>query len=202
MKEVDVKTGEEDEEAAFKQRCKLYRFDSNTKEWKEKGTGEIKLLKHKENTGMYRLLMRRDQVLKLCLNHRITPDLKFEIFQDKQVRWHAEDYSEGAGKHELLAARFKNESDAKKLVEECTKAQSEFSHDAPKPQNTNKTVTDPCQGLKPSLSEMFKTAGVWSCTQCLVNNDEKASKCAACALPRNSNLFQVNTSIIAFNGHL
>ncbi len=43
LSEVEVKTGEEDEDAVFKQRCKLYRFDNNTKEWKEKGTGEIKV---------------------------------------------------------------------------------------------------------------------------------------------------------------
>ena len=34
---VEVKTGEEDEEAVFKERCKLYRFVGETKEWKEKG---------------------------------------------------------------------------------------------------------------------------------------------------------------------
>lgn len=123
LAEVEVVTGEENEEAVFKQRCKLYRFVSDTKEWKEKGTGEIKVLKHKTN-NMYRILMRRDQVLKLCANHRITHDLKLEIYAEKQVRWHAQDYSEGSeGVHELLAAKFRNEEEAKKFKEEVEKAQ-------------------------------------------------------------------------------
>jgi E3 SUMO-protein ligase RanBP2 len=123
LQEVEVKTGEEDEIAVFKQRCKLYRFISETKEWKEKGTGEMKLLKHRNHGNMFRILMRRDQVLKLCANHRITSDLKFEIYNEKQVRWHVQDYSENEGKHELLAARFKSEEDAKKFKEECENAQ-------------------------------------------------------------------------------
>lgn len=123
LAEVEVMTGEENEEAVFKQRCKLYRFDTESKEWKEKGTGELKVLKHKSN-DVYRILMRRDQVLKLCANHRITPDLKLEIHAEKQVRWHAQDYSEGNdGKHELLAARFRSEADAKSFKDVVEKAQ-------------------------------------------------------------------------------
>lgn len=71
---------------------------------------------------MHRILMRRDQVLKLCANHRITQDLKFEIYNEKQVRWHAEDYTEGVGKHEMLAARFKHEEEAKQFVKACEDA--------------------------------------------------------------------------------
>ncbi len=40
---VETKTGEEDEEILFKQRCKLFRFNYDSKEWKEKGIGEIKI---------------------------------------------------------------------------------------------------------------------------------------------------------------
>lgn len=37
LQEVETKTGEEDEDVLFKKRCKLFRFDLGTKEWKEKG---------------------------------------------------------------------------------------------------------------------------------------------------------------------
>lgn len=37
LQEVETKTGEEDEDVLFKQRCKLYRFNNDLKEWKEKG---------------------------------------------------------------------------------------------------------------------------------------------------------------------
>ena len=46
LPEVDVPTGEDDEEEIFKMRSKLFRFDSapTPPEWKERGTG---------NTGYY-----------------------------------------------------------------------------------------------------------------------------------------------------
>jgi E3 SUMO-protein ligase RanBP2 len=206
LQEVDVRTGEEDEEALFKQRCKLYRFESATGEWKEKGVGEMKLLSHNQNAGVYRLLMRRDQVLKLCANHRITADLKFEIYNEKQVRWHAEDYSEvSGGKHETLAARFKSEADARKFKEECERAQSALASalasgvvpkkQEPKPAAASAEGKDLCQGLKPSLSDLFKkSGGAWSCTQCLVQNAESAVQCAACKASKDGQLnflFQV-----------
>ena len=46
---VNMKTGEEDENVLFSSRAKLYRFD--TDQWKERGVGDIKILKHKENGG-------------------------------------------------------------------------------------------------------------------------------------------------------
>jgi len=41
---VDLKTGEEDEVEIYRQRAKLYRYDDTA--WKERGTGEIKILKN------------------------------------------------------------------------------------------------------------------------------------------------------------
>ena len=49
-------------------RAKLFRFDKESKEWKERGTGDVRLLKHKE-TSKVRLVMRRDKTLKVCANH-------------------------------------------------------------------------------------------------------------------------------------
>ena len=36
-------TGEEGEEVLFSQRCKLYRYDRDTKETKERGLGDLKV---------------------------------------------------------------------------------------------------------------------------------------------------------------
>ena len=44
--------GEEDYTALFAIRAKLYRFDTNLKQWKEKGIGEMKVLQHKGDSGM------------------------------------------------------------------------------------------------------------------------------------------------------
>lgn len=65
---VETSTNEEREEAIFKMRAKLFKFDRDSREWKERGTGDVRLLKHKEN-GKTRLVMRRDKTLKVCANH-------------------------------------------------------------------------------------------------------------------------------------
>jgi len=49
-------------------RAKLFRFDSSGNEWKERGTGEARLLQHKV-TQKIRLVMRREKTLKVCANH-------------------------------------------------------------------------------------------------------------------------------------
>lgn len=49
-------------------KCKLYRFDNEAGEWKERGTGKIKLLEDKE-TQRVRLLMREEKTLKVRANH-------------------------------------------------------------------------------------------------------------------------------------
>lgn len=49
-------------------RAKLFRFDSGEGAWKERGTGDVRLLQHKE-TKKVRLVMRRDKTLKVCANH-------------------------------------------------------------------------------------------------------------------------------------
>ena len=57
-------------------RAKLLRFAESVhtgeKEWKERGTGELKLLRHKEHNKVC-LLMRQDKTLKICANHIVDP---------------------------------------------------------------------------------------------------------------------------------
>lgn len=47
LPEVEVKTGEEDEDEAFRERAKLYRFDNG--QWKERGVGDMKILRNRVN---------------------------------------------------------------------------------------------------------------------------------------------------------
>lgn len=47
FEQVDIKTGEEDEEVLYSHRAKLYRFVD--KEWKERGIGDVKILRHTGN---------------------------------------------------------------------------------------------------------------------------------------------------------
>lgn len=107
---VETKTNEELEEQVFKMRAKLFKFDRESKEWKERGTGDVRLLKHKEN-GKTRLVMRRDKTLKVCANHYVVPDMKLSpnVGSDRSWVWNAAaDVSEGEPEAQTLAIRFAN----------------------------------------------------------------------------------------------
>lgn len=93
-------------------RAKLYRYDSsnNPAEWKERGTGEVKLLRHKTKNTV-RVVMRRDKTLKICANHFVTPwmELKPNCGSDRAWVWSVlADYADEQLKPELLAIRFAN----------------------------------------------------------------------------------------------
>lgn len=47
---IVVSTGEENEDVLFNERAKLFRFDASTKEWKERGIGQMKVLHHPQNS--------------------------------------------------------------------------------------------------------------------------------------------------------
>lgn len=125
LEKVEVKTNEENEEVVFKTRAKLFKFHPEAKEWKERGTGDVKFLKHKE-TGKIRLLMRRDQTLKVCANHIIHPDytLKENVGSDRSwVYSVTADVSDGEAEAQTLAIRFGNKEKADAFKEEFEKAQ-------------------------------------------------------------------------------
>jgi len=121
-----VKTLEEDEDALFKMRAKLFRFDKPTSQWKERGTGDVKLLQHKENKKI-RLLMRREKTFKICANHYVHPLMKLEVNvgSDRSWMWSCpSDFAEEEPKEELFAIRFANSENAQKFkekFEECQK---------------------------------------------------------------------------------
>ncbi|KAB8270274.1 putative Ran-specific GTPase-activating protein 1 [Aspergillus minisclerotigenes] len=124
---VETKTNEELEEQTFKMRAKLFRFDGESKEWKERGTGDVRLLKHKENQKT-RLVMRRDKTLKVCANHYIVPAMKLSpnVGSDRSWVWNAAaDVSEGEPEAQTLAIRFANSENANLFKEAFEKAQQE-----------------------------------------------------------------------------
>ncbi|ROK36397.1 E3 SUMO-protein ligase RanBP2 [Anabarilius grahami] len=120
---VDLVTGEEDEKILYSQRVKLFRFDTETSQWKERGVGNLKLLKNNKN-GRLRVLMRREQVLKVCANHWITTTMNLKPLSgsDRAWMWMANDFSEGDAKLEQLAAKFKTPE----LAEEFKQKFEEF----------------------------------------------------------------------------
>jgi Ran-binding protein 1 len=124
---VEVKTNEELEEQTFKMRAKLFKFVREANEWKERGTGDVRLLKHKEN-GKTRLVMRRDKTLKVCANHYVVPEMKLSpnVGSDRSWVWNAAaDVSEGEPEAQTLAIRFANPENANLFKEAFIKAQQD-----------------------------------------------------------------------------
>lgn len=126
----------------IRRRAKLFRFDSDASEWKERGTGDVRILAHR-GTKKVRLVMRRDKTLKVCANHysaclpptlfsprssdliislfshlsrvTVTSDMKLQpnIGSDRSWVWKvAADVSEGSPQAETLAIRFANSESA------------------------------------------------------------------------------------------
>ncbi|KGG50127.1 hypothetical protein DI09_88p90 [Mitosporidium daphniae] len=105
---IETKSLEEEETVLYKSRAKLFRYDKPTSQWKERGTGDVKLLQH-SSTGKIRVLMRRDQTLKICANHYILPQMKLvpNVGSDRSWVWSTPaDVSDGEPNAELLAIRF------------------------------------------------------------------------------------------------
>ncbi|KAF7121097.1 hypothetical protein RHSIM_Rhsim13G0067700 [Rhododendron simsii] len=107
LEEVAVTTGEEDEDAILDLKAKLYRFDKDGNQWKERGAGTVKLLKHKV-TGKVRLVMRQSKTLKICANHLViaTMSVQEHAGNEKSCVWHAADFADGELKDELFCIRF------------------------------------------------------------------------------------------------
>jgi len=126
LDEVKVVTHEEDEEVSFKMRAKLFRFDKESKQWKERGTGDVRFLKHKE-TARIRLLMRREKTLKVCANHYILPQyiLQENVGSDRSWVWTCSDFAEDEPTDEVFAIRFANSENAQDFKKHFEAAQKE-----------------------------------------------------------------------------
>ncbi|GAM21882.1 hypothetical protein SAMD00019534_050570 [Acytostelium subglobosum LB1] len=132
LNKVEVKTNEEDEDVVFEMRAKLFRFVTDPQpQWNERGTGQVKLLKHKEN-GKIRIIMRREKVFKVCLNHYVSPILKLEVNagNDKSWVWKCpkdfsdEDHPEGV--EETFAIRFASAENAQAFKTSFESCQTEM----------------------------------------------------------------------------
>ncbi|EEA05147.1 Ran-binding protein, putative [Cryptosporidium muris RN66] len=107
LKQVEVMTGEEDEEEFWKHRAKLYRFVNG--EWKERGVGNAKLLQHKE-TKKIRFLLRQEKTFKIVANHYVIQKGSFckltpNSGSNKIWVWTVQDFSEDQ-KLEQFALKF------------------------------------------------------------------------------------------------
>jgi Ran-binding protein 1 len=91
------------QEVLYSQRAKLFVFGetlldvgTGNKSWKERGIGNLRLLRHKEHSKI-RVLMRQEKTHKLLVNHVLLPGLVLlpHTTSDKSLVWRAEDFADG-----------------------------------------------------------------------------------------------------------
>lgn len=178
---VDHKTGEENETILFEHRAKLFRFESTTKEWKERGLGSMKILVQKDNNQKLRLLMRREQVMKVCCNHAVTKEMTFEKMpnMDKAVTWCAKDFSEGELVPETFCLRFKTVQLCDEFIAAVKTAQLKLNDETKAAKEEQNAAKQSNQNT--GFGDKFKPkAGSWQCDACYTNNLETFTKCACC----------------------
>ncbi|KAI3652023.1 hypothetical protein MP228_003326 [Amoeboaphelidium protococcarum] len=170
---VEVKTHEEEEHPVFKMRAKLFRHDKDAGEWKERGTGDVRLLQHKLSHRV-RLVMRRDKTHKVCANHYITNDMELvpNVGSDRSWVYNvALDYAEGEATAETLAIRFANAENAnkfKELFETCKKVNDLLSQGKSKdevPQLVPLKEVEKEEGSEAAKKEKEAAAATTSSTQ-------------------------------------
>ena len=116
LEKVDVTTGEEEDAVVWEARAKLFAWGEGNEgmQWKERGVGPVRILRGAND--FCRVLMRRDNTLKVIANHFITDGMVLEnkLGTDRAINYYAPgDFSDhGAGDPEVkavhLAFRFKN----------------------------------------------------------------------------------------------
>jgi len=139
LAEQSVPSGEEDDEVVYKQRAALFRFIPESKVWKERGRGDVKLMKNKK-TGVMRLLMRQEKTLKIATNQIVHPEMELRVNagSDRSWVWRARDFSDEKATDETLAIRFKDSDtaneykqaydDARKNNETALKVKADHVH--------------------------------------------------------------------------
>merc|ERR1719369_684792 len=165
---VEVVTGEEDEEVMFEERAKLFRFSDESKEWKERGLGQVKILKDKA-TGKVRFLMRREQTFKVCANHQIISTMKLDkMGSNKKARiWGAQDFADEELKTEKFCIKFKTEEQADNFEQKFIEAK-EASKDAVSPAKEIKSGSVKA-GAGSTLAQFAaaQKESSWECNGCL-----------------------------------
>ena len=117
LEEVETETGEDEEDVLYTQRAKCFAYteamlDKGTgnKSWCERGVGDAKILKHRENSRI-RILMRQEKTLKILVNHFVDPRIVLtpNSGNDRSWVWVAFDFSNGETLEEMtFALRFKD----------------------------------------------------------------------------------------------
>ena len=134
LEEVEVKSGEEEEETLCNYRSKLFIYgetllDKGTgnKTWRERGIGEARILRHREHQRL-RFLMRQEKTMKVIANHALDPRIKLEpnAGSDRSWVWSCYDFADGELVEKVFALRFTNSEVANEFKAKYEEHQKEM----------------------------------------------------------------------------
>lgn len=161
------------------QRAKLYRL-SEEGEWKERGLGNVKILRHKESKNL-RVVMRREQVLKICLNHVLNSNVAYKPKDDKSWLFVVHDFSEGESVLERLALRFKSQEIAESFLTAVNNAINgtaepiKYEENQPMKSTPSKTTVEPVV-----LNDIQMLANKLQLSYEFLTSETKCSGCRGC----------------------
>jgi len=184
-----VETGEEGEEELYSQRSKLYRFRDG--EWKERGLGEAKLLRHRQ-TGRVRFVLRQEKTMKITANHYVIDvppycDLQPNAGSEKCWVWTAQDFSDGELQVEQFALKFGTPELATKFQTAFEQAKRPAAPQASEAESVDEaTAWDYCGEAASGLEALAQqqAEGGWRCSACRLQWNEEVVECGVCEIPR------------------
>lgn len=180
-----VKTDSDNKITLFEDRAKLLRFVKETKEWKERGIGNMKVMVNKKNPNNVRLLMRREQVLKVCCEQLLAKDNKFNKMPNIETAliWARQYYSGNEPRVKIFAIRFKTADICKQFHQVILSAQANMTDG--KSQQAKSTKDEKPAETK-GFGDLFKPqAGSWTCEMCYTSNTCEILFCVCCEEPKD-----------------
>lgn len=166
--EIVPTTGEENESILFDARAKLYRFVDG--EWKERGLGNIKILKNIDN-GKVRILMRRDTVHTICANHLLMSEMELSTVKDveRTYFWIANDFADETLKMEKFCIKFKTVDISKNFYNVFNSCKNTYND---KVNDVEKTINN------------TDNKNTWKCAGCSTLNENTKNVCNVCETSR------------------
>ncbi|KAL7721240.1 Ran-specific GTPase-activating protein [Entamoeba marina] len=126
--EIEIPKSEEDDVLTARAIIARLSTADGKSEWKERGRGDLFIKKH-QKTGYYRVILIRDQVMKLACNHHILPNIQLkEVPQnDKCIMYGVSvDHAQEPPSSEFFTIRFTTTEKCVEFVEMFKKAQKEM----------------------------------------------------------------------------
>jgi len=140
---VEVGRSHEGEDLVYEARAKIYCFGTNKKSWKERGLGQIKILRHSE-IKKGRIVMWRDNINTVACNHslRSISGLQYHRNSEKELLWSALDFTFEYPKNEIFVCKFINAEDCKEFKEHVDDLLSFINSQEPEDDDLGVTISE------------------------------------------------------------